>query len=132
MIPVDANLAAPPRHLLVERLEMPLQIGRIALPANVRKSTRSSEATVVSVGAGLENDYVVGEAVLLSTNVGRDIKMGLREERKLYRISPGMVLARILHEMPTFENRGEAQQTIPGWEIAAHEGIDEGSPEALR
>lgn len=132
MIPVDATLLAPPLHLLVERIELPLQIGRIHLPANIRKSTRSCEATIVSVGAGLQEEYREGETVLLSTNVGRDIKMGMREERKLYRVTPSMILARIQGDAPAFANEGEALQGIPEWELEAHTDIDEGSPEALR
>lgn len=132
MIPVDAVLLAPPLHLLVERFELPLQIGRIHLPPKVRKSTRSCEATIVSVGAGLQGEFTEGETVLLSTNVGRDIKMGFREERKLYRVTPSMILAKIEGEVPAFVNRGEASQAIPEWEVEQQSYIDEGSPEALR
>lgn len=131
-IPVDAALLAPPLHLLVERVELPLRIGRIHLPPKVRKSTRSCEATIVSVGAGIQDEYAEGETVLLSTNVGRDIKMGMREERKLYRVTPAMVLAGIEAEAPALANEGEAPQGIPEWEVEQQSYIDEGSPEALR
>ena len=148
MISLDTPLVAPPGHLLVEREEMPLQRGRIHIPAGIRMSTRSCEAVVRSVGEGLvatpveggsswrqplRELFSEGDRVFLAAGAGRPIKLGLRGERTLYRITPSMVLARIVGEAATgIESKGIQPQEIADWEIEAASVIDEGEPEALR
>jgi hypothetical protein len=133
MIPLGAPLVAPPGYLLVEREEMPVKRGRIHLPAGILFSTRSSHARVVSVGEGLEDEWAEDEAIYLSNAVGRPIHLGLRGERTLYRITPSVVLARIVGEVDQpIEYLGEGPAMIPEWEVEEASQINEGEPEALR
>lgn len=132
MIPADAALLAPVGHLLVERLEQPLMFGLIHRPPASVVSTRSTEAVVVSVGEGVRGSYKPGEAVFLSTNVGRAISLGIRGEKKLHRITPHMILARITGEIEGIESRGESGKAVEAWEVEEAMQIDEGSREALR
>ena len=136
MIPVDAQIYAPPGYLLVERAELPTRRGKIHFAPGIISSTRSYQGAVVSVGAGLEEIFTEGEGVLLSTSVGRVINMGLREEKKLYRVEPSLILARLDLDMlgeGAVENKGETpQQGAPDWEVEMRSEIGEGTPEALR
>lgn len=174
MIPVDAQLVAPPGYLLVERVEMAVRRGRIIVPEGIKMSTRSCEAIVVSVGEGVNRDwrltiragsldgidlnnlgpgevirsndpadfehspalrqpYREGDRVFLAAGVGRPIKLGVREERTVYRITDSMVLARIVADTEAgIESRGIPPQEIPAWEVEALSVIDEGEAEALK
>lgn len=133
MIPVDAPLVAPPGYLLVERVAMATRRGRIIVPEGIKMSTRSCEAVVVSVGKGVYRGWQEGDRVFLAAGVGRPIKLGVREERTVYRITTSMVLARIVANTEAgIENRGVAPQEIPAWEVEALSVIDEGEAEALR
>jgi co-chaperonin GroES (HSP10) len=130
---------ALPGRLLVKRLEMPLLRGRILLPESTRRGTRSAEATIVSLGAGVENmpeDFQVGDQVLLSGLVGRTIKFGLREEVELLDLPATAVVAKLPSALrddavsATADPRRHWDHTLD--EPLLREGHEEGDRRATR
>jgi co-chaperonin GroES (HSP10) len=132
---------SPPWHLLVERCEMPLQRGRIHIPANSRTQVRAHEATVFSVGEGVAG-FKLGESVLLTTMVaGRSVAFGPRGERTLWLVTPGQVLAKLREELPDGRSLfNEGEHSMQHWQeapvltqaVPAEPALDEGDPRGLR
>jgi len=123
---------APPGYLLVERAEIPLRRGKIALPESYRGKTRSVEAVIVSVSTPV-GDFFVGDRVLLAHASGDEVKFGERGERSLWKVSPRSVIA-LLYEEGEASSPGLAPQTHldqvahfgAGDEIVWEEGDTEG------
>jgi co-chaperonin GroES (HSP10) len=64
--------------ILVERDERPLTTYGIYIPERSRLSKRSSSASIVAVGKGVDSRIQVGRRVVLSQEVGRPIHDGER------------------------------------------------------
>jgi hypothetical protein len=131
---------ALPGRLLVKRLEMPLLRGRILLPESTRRGTRSAEATVESVGAGVENmpeEFQVGDQVILSGIVGRVVRFGIREEIELLDLPASAVVAKL---PPSLKDGAVSVASDPRrhWDHALDEpllregGFEEGDRRATR
>jgi hypothetical protein len=137
MPPLDwAALAqALPGRLLVKRLEMPLLRGRILLPESTRRGTRSAEATVQSVGQGVQ-DFQIGDQVILSGIVGRIIRFGIREEVELLDLPATAVVAKLPPALrddavsATADSRRHWDHTLD--EPLLQEGFVEGDRRATR
>jgi co-chaperonin GroES (HSP10) len=65
--------------ILVERDTRPLTSYGIILPERSRLSKRSSSATIVAVGQGVDPRVQVGRRVVLTEHVGRKLMDGDRE-----------------------------------------------------
>jgi hypothetical protein len=126
---------ALPGRLLVKRLEMPLLRGRILLPESTRRGTRSAEATVQSVGQGVQ-DFQAGDQVILSGIVGRVIRFGLREEVELLDLPATAVVAKLPPALrddavsATADPRRHWDHTLD--EPLLQEGFEEGDRRATR
>lgn len=124
------DLQAPPGTLLARRLEMPTVQGKIILPHRYRNTTTSSEAVVVSVGAGVTGIHV-GDHVLLSNSVGRSLFLGRRGEDRIFRVSVRQVMALML-QPGAVESSEQVPELIPDREVREYMDIHEGDPEGLR
>lgn len=132
-----ARAQARPGKLLLERAEMPIMRGRIALPAGSRTHTRATEAVVRSVGNGVEG-YEVGDRVQLAGLGGRRIPFGYRGERELWSVAPSNVYGKY-HEAPEAPvELGEKGFNVPTHileEVGSKDAplaFDEGDRRALR
>lgn len=125
MIPLDTPLSPPPGYLLVERLENPLQRGRIIIPDWERH--RASDVAVV-LSSSVE-DYTPGDHILLGASVTRSIHLGERGEKVVRRVAAAQVLARV-HPESRIINEGSdlAAVEVPAYEIDERlDGVDPGN-----
>lgn len=126
---------ALPGRLLVKRLEMPLLRGRILLPESTRRGTRSAEATVESVGQGVQG-FERGDQVILSGIVGRVIRFGIREEVELLDLPASSVVAKLPPSLKddavsaTADPRRHWDHTLD--DPLQREGFEEGDRRATR
>jgi co-chaperonin GroES (HSP10) len=65
--------------ILIERDKRPLTSYGIIIPERSRLSKRSSSATIVAVGQGVDPRVQVGRRVVMSEHVGRAVRDGERE-----------------------------------------------------
>jgi hypothetical protein len=134
MIPASlADKIEPcPGQLLVERLEMPVQRGRIILP-NRARDVKSAEAVVVAPGVGLADEFPAGTVVVLSSSVQRDIQLGFPVERVLYVCRPSQILAIVRSAGEEVEVGVDDEHHLARWRDTDYErlsdhGLQEGDP----
>lgn len=85
------RLQPPAGKVVVERDERPLDYkGLIFIPESVRRSRKSSAATVIASACG---ELVAGDRVMVNAGVGRRMIFGPREDRVLYICWPHELLA---------------------------------------
>lgn len=112
---------APPGTLLVERVEMPIARGRVILPDGARMHVRSNEALIRAIG-NLVEGFDLGQRVLIAHSVGDELRFGDREEIRLWKITPDMILADVLEESPDLRVYGDdpiSDPTVVGDVIAS-------------
>lgn len=133
MIPLElADRIEPlPGQALVERLEMPVQRGRIILPTRTR-DVKSAEAVVV---ASAIDGLPTGTVVLLSSSVQRSISFGFPSERMLYVCRAGQILARVASQGDEVDVGVDDEHHLARWRDTDYErlsarGIHEGDPDA--
>lgn len=134
MLPLEwaDQVVAPPGYMLVERVRMPEQKGLIWLPDNYRLSTRASEATIVSIGPGVDSDFQVGDRVVLSSTVGKSIDFGT-DDRTLWLVKPEMTLARVLGEVGSLEKRDKPDlEAVAKLDPDMEQAVEEGDPRGIR
>ena len=98
--PEGADFAcAPHGYMLAERYEIPESRGGVHLTDQLRDDTLSSQAIILSVGAGIEG-WSVDEIVFLGYAAPKTVAFGVRPDRELWVISPIHVQARVLVPLP--------------------------------
>ncbi len=125
-------LQAPPGAHLVERLEMPVQRGRIIIPDGINLHTRSSEATVIASGLTCL-DFWPGDTVFLAGSVSRSFWVG---HRRLWVVTPQQIPAKLLPERPDVALAAD-EGTTAGMQdftmgLDADAALDEGDPRSPR
>lgn len=94
---VLSSLRAPAGKLLVTRLEMPIQRGRIIIPDGINTTTRASEAVVICAGEGsFAYPWVEGDVVFLAPSVSRHFEVD--GGMTVWVVSEGEILAKVLDQ----------------------------------